>query len=101
LHDHYYNQFPRQFVTAYRDGHPAPMQPRINAHQTRLDLKSQRWRTKLTAAERKLYLRTRLIDLFGWRVSPGRSSRKIVGSHRRDQGAFTAPRAGGGPKKRC
>jgi len=91
MHDYYYNQFPRQFVMAYRGGHPAPMQPRIAAHQTRLDLISPRWRTKLTAAERKLLLRTKLIDLFGWRVGPGRSSRTIVGSHRRDQGAFTRP----------
>jgi glycosyltransferase involved in cell wall biosynthesis len=89
IHDHYYNQFPRQFVMEYRGSHPASMQPRIQAHQTRLDLKSPRWRTKLTAVERKLYLRTKLIDLFGWRIGPGRSSRKIVGSHRRDEGAFT------------
>ena len=91
MRDYYYNQFPRQFVMAYRGDHPASMQSRIDAHQTRLDLTSPRWRTKLTAAERKLFLRTKFTDLFGWRVGPGRSSRTIVGSHRRDQGAFTGP----------
>jgi glycosyltransferase involved in cell wall biosynthesis len=100
MHDYYYSQFPRQFVMEYRGGHPAPMQARIDAHQTRLDLKSPRWRTTLTAAERKLYLRTKLIDLFGWRAGPGRSSRKMVGSHRRDQGAFSAGGAAERPKKR-
>ncbi len=89
LRDYYYNQFPRQFVMQYRGTHPASMQARIQAHQTWLDHKSPRWRTKLTAAERKVYLRTKLIDLFSWRAGPGRPSRKIVESYRRDEGAFT------------
>ncbi|HKM87384.1 MAG TPA: hypothetical protein VJX48_02150 [Xanthobacteraceae bacterium] len=100
MQDYYYIQFPQQFVMEYRGGHPAPMQARIAAHQTRLDLQSPCWRTTLTPAERKLYLRTKLIDLFGWRVGPGRSSRKIVGSHRRDQGAFSAAHAAERPKTR-
>jgi glycosyltransferase involved in cell wall biosynthesis len=87
--DHYYNQFPRQFVLPYRGSHPAPMRHRIERHEGKLDHDSPLWRTALTPAERKLHLRTKLIDIFGWRAGPGRSSRKIVASHRRDQGAFT------------
>jgi glycosyltransferase involved in cell wall biosynthesis len=87
--DYYYNQFPRQFVLAYRGSHPAAMRHRIERHETKLDHDSPLWRTSLTPAERKLHLRTKLIDIFGWRAGPGRSSRKIVASHRRDQGAFT------------
>ena len=95
MNDYYYRQFPRQFVMEYRGSHPSSMLPRIKAHQTRLDINSPRWRTKLTPAESKLYLRTKLIDVFGWRAAPGRSSRKIVGSHRRDAGAFARPNRNG------
>lgn len=87
--DYYYQQFPRQFVMEYRGSHPASMQPRIQAFPTRLDLESARWRTKLTRAERKRYMRTKIVEVFGWRAGPGRTSRKIVGSHRRDDGAFS------------
>jgi hypothetical protein len=86
---YYYNQFPRQFVMPYRGSHPASMRQRIESNDTRLDHGSPLWRTTLTAAERRLYWRTKLIDAFGWRIGPGRSSRKIVASLRRDEGAFT------------
>jgi len=88
--NYYYNQFPQQFVTPYRGSHPASMRQRIESSDTKLDHSSPLWRTTLTPAERRLYWRTRLIDAFGWRFGPGRSSRKIVASLRRDEGAFTA-----------
>lgn len=91
--DYYYKQWPRQFVMEYRGDHPASMQQRIQAYSTPLDLKSARWRTKLTLAERTCYLRTKLVELFGWRVSSGRAGRKMVGSHRRNNGAFAQSKA--------
>lgn len=85
LDDYYYKRLPRQFVAEYRGSHPASMRPRIQALTTRLDLKSPRWRTNLTNAERRRYLRTKLVEVFGWRAGGGKTSRKIVGSHRRDR----------------
>jgi glycosyltransferase involved in cell wall biosynthesis len=85
---HYYSQFPRQFVIAYRGSHPAPMQERVKSHRDPLDLNSPLWRTKLTWRERRRFLRTRLTSLLGARFGPGRTSRRLVGSHRRDAGAF-------------
>ncbi len=85
---YYYNQFPRQFVMKYRGDHPASMQERIRSHQTRLDLDSPHWRTRLTTAERKTRLRTKLVELLGWRAAPGRAGRKIVGTYRRGDEAF-------------
>ena len=85
----YYTQFPRQFLIEYRGSHPAPMQNRIRDHSNELDLRSPLWRTTLTKKERQLQRRTKLIDIFGWRAGPGRNSRKIVATHRRDTGAFS------------
>jgi hypothetical protein len=85
----YYSQFPRRFVAGYRGSHPATMTERIRAHSEPLDHDSPLWRTELTWAERKLAARTAITRRLGWRAGPGRSSRKIVVSHRVDDGAFS------------
>ena len=58
------------------------MHERIAAYDQPLDLASPRWRTTLTPKERRQQWRSKLIDLFGYAAASGRSSRKIVVSHR-------------------
>jgi glycosyltransferase involved in cell wall biosynthesis len=89
LQDYYYNQFPRQFVAPYRGSHPASMRQRIESNDMKLDHDSRLWRTTLTPAERKVLWRTKLTNALGWRVGPGRSSRKVVASLRRGADVFT------------
>jgi len=98
--DYYCRRTPRQFVMAYHGSHPAPMQKRIQTSTTALDLESDRWRTELTPTEHRRYLRTKIVELFGWRTSSGRASRKIVGSYRLNEGAFTRSTASGATRKR-
>jgi glycosyltransferase involved in cell wall biosynthesis len=78
----YYQKIPRGFLARFRGSHPAPMRERIAAYDQPLDLASPRWRTTLTPKERRQQLRTRLIDVFGHVAASGRTSRKIVASHR-------------------
>jgi glycosyltransferase involved in cell wall biosynthesis len=78
----YYQKVPRSFLAAFRGTHPASMRERIAAYDERLDLASPRWRTTLTASERRNRWRSKLIDLFGYAAGSGRGSRKIVASHR-------------------
>lgn len=78
----YYQKVPRSFLASFRGSHPAPMRGRIAAYDQPLDLSSPRWRTTLNAKERRQKWRTKLIDLFGYMAASGRSSRKIVVSHR-------------------
>jgi hypothetical protein len=58
------------------------MRERIAASDHPLDLASPRWRSTLTSRERRQQWRSKLIDLFGYAAASGRSSRKIVASHR-------------------
>ena len=78
----YYQKVPRAFLAPFRGEHPASMRERIAAYDQPLDLASPRWRSALTAGERRQQWRSRLIDLFGYAAGPGRTSRKIVASHR-------------------
>lgn len=78
----YYQKVPRIFLAPFRGSHPASMRERIAAYDQPLDLASPRWRSTLTASERRQQWRSRLIDLLGYAAGPGRSSRKIVASHR-------------------
>jgi glycosyltransferase involved in cell wall biosynthesis len=78
----YYQKVPRAFLAPFRGEHPASMRERIAAYDQPLDLASPRWRGALTASERRQQWRSRLIDLFGYAAGPGRTSRKIVASHR-------------------
>jgi hypothetical protein len=78
----YYQKIPRSFLARFRGNHPAPMRARIAACDQPLDLASPRWRATLTPNERRQQWRTRLIDLFGYAAASGRTSRKILASHR-------------------
>jgi hypothetical protein len=78
----YYQKVPRSFLAQYRGTHPASMRERIAAYDEPLDLASPRWRTTLTASERRNQWRSKLIDLFGYAAGSGRGSRKIIASHR-------------------
>jgi glycosyltransferase involved in cell wall biosynthesis len=78
----YYQKVPRAFLAPFRGKHPASMRERIAAYDQPLDLTSPRWRSTLTASERRQQWRSRLIGLFGYAAGPGRTSRKIVASHR-------------------
>jgi hypothetical protein len=78
----YYDKIPRSFLARFRGSHPQPMRERIVSYDQPLDLSSPRWRTTLTAKERRQAWRSKLIDLFGYGAASGRSSRKIVASHR-------------------
>ena len=77
-----YPKLPREFLARFRGSHPAPMRERIAAYDQPLDLGSPKWRTTLTAKERKQRWRSKLIDIFGYAGASGRTSRKIVASHR-------------------
>lgn len=79
----YYERLPRSFVAPFRGSHPAPMRERIAAYDQPLDLSSPRWRTTLTPLERRRQWRSKLIDLFGYAAASGRTSRKIIASHRK------------------
>jgi hypothetical protein len=87
LQDEYYLRHPRSFVTEFRGTHPASMRARIASYDNPLDLNSPRWRTQLKSGERKRQLRTALIRMFGYRVSTGHWSRRLVASHRGETGA--------------
>jgi glycosyltransferase involved in cell wall biosynthesis len=78
----YYEKLPRSFLARFRGSHPSPMRERIASYDQPLDLASPRWRTTLTPKERRQQWRSKLIDLFGYGGASGRSSRKIVASHR-------------------
>jgi hypothetical protein len=78
----YYQKIPGSFLARFRGSHPEPMRARIAAYDQPLDLASPRWRKTLTPKERRQAWRTKLIDVFGYAVASGRSSRKIVVSHR-------------------
>lgn len=78
----FYQKVPRSFLAAFRGTHPASMQQRIAASDQPLDLASPRWRATLTPSERRRQWRSKLIDVFGYAAASGRSSRKIVASHR-------------------
>lgn len=82
--ENYYERIARQFVTEYRDSHPAPMHDRINDFVSQVDLGSPSWRSVLTPIEYRRYWRSRLIKLIGRRnVFPWISNEyKIVASHR-------------------
>ena len=75
----YYHKVPRRFVQSFHGTHPAVMHERIAAHPLKLDLHSPRWRTKLTAAERRLYLKGWLVDHTTDRFA--RPDYKLVGKH--------------------
>jgi hypothetical protein len=77
-----YTRVPLAFLSRYTGSHPAGMGERIARHDFRLDMGRSDWRTKLTRREKGIYLRTLLIDILGLIVASGRSSRRIVSSHR-------------------
>jgi glycosyltransferase involved in cell wall biosynthesis len=77
---HYYRSFPRRFLARYVGAHPQSFAARIRDHGFDYDEGSPLWRTTLTAAERKLWWRSALVDWFG--ISSGIPSRKIIASHR-------------------
>jgi hypothetical protein len=79
----YYERVPRKFVASWRSSHPAPMSKRIESYPFKLDLDSRLWRSTLTKTERKQEWRSKITELFGYGASSGRSSRKIVASHRK------------------
>jgi hypothetical protein len=82
----HFTRVPRAFLSRYMGSHPASMHERIARHDTALDMDGPEWRTSMTRREKAIYLRTLLIGLLGVQASSGRSSRKIVASHR-PQGA--------------
>ena len=75
--DLYDSWFPRRFVGAYDGVHPAVMADRIARHPLRMDLDSPRWRTRLSAADRKRLFQTWWIEHFGDRFI-GRGSYRLV-----------------------
>ena len=75
--DYYYQHIPRQFVTRFTGTHPAVMAERIRQHPVDLDHDSPRWRTRLTAKERRTLIKSRLIDMTTDRFT-GRNSYKLV-----------------------
>ena len=85
---YYYRRLPRQFVAQYTGPHPQSFQRRIETDGYCLDLDSPLWRTALSASEKRLHMRSRLIGWFGVRAASGRSSRKIVACHRRDNDLY-------------
>lgn len=86
LQEEYYASHLRSFMTEYRGTHPAAMQARIASYNNPLDFNSPRWRTQLRPGERRRLLRTALMRVFGFPAS-GRSSQRIVASHRGETGA--------------
>ena len=76
--DLHYTQYPKQFFKIFEGSHPAVMQSRIESHSIRVDHDSPKWRTQLTAKERrqlrKGWLARHLIDRW-----TGRGDYKIVG----------------------
>ncbi|MBU2583092.1 MAG: glycosyltransferase [Alphaproteobacteria bacterium] len=79
---YFYTRVPRCFVTAYTGTHPATMRAKIAAFSGKLDLDSPLWRTKLSTREQRHYLGTLLAKRFGVRFASGRTSRKLIASHR-------------------
>ncbi len=77
MRDFYYREVPRQFICKFTGSHPAVMAKRINAHPLTLDHDSPEWRTALTAKERRILIKSRLIDLTTDRFT-GRGSYKLV-----------------------
>jgi len=70
---YYYQKYPRQFVSPFRESHPAIMRKRIAAHPVTLDHNSPDWRTTLTAREKRQLFKSsplarRLRDLAGRRA---------------------------------
>ncbi|MEX0886258.1 MAG: hypothetical protein WD009_07455 [Phycisphaeraceae bacterium] len=80
--DFYYQRMPRQFVTRFPGTHPAVMAERITQHPIELDHDAPQWRTTLTAAERRLLIKSKLIDLTTDRWT-GRGSYRLVSGRRR------------------
>jgi hypothetical protein len=85
--DRNYRVVPRQFISAYRGTHPSSMQARVLRHSHPLDHASPAWRSELSLRERGMLMRTWLYRTFGCRFASGKSSRRIVASHRGEPGA--------------
>jgi glycosyltransferase involved in cell wall biosynthesis len=73
----YYKSFPQCFFERYAGTHPVVMADRIARHPLRMDLDSPRWRTRLSAADRKRLFQTWWIEHFGDRLV-GRGSYRLV-----------------------
>jgi glycosyltransferase involved in cell wall biosynthesis len=80
--DDRYASFPRQFLSEYRGGHPAPMRDRIAQSGPPLEQDSPHWRTELTRRERKVYWRSKLTEWLGRRALPLSAGDRIIASHR-------------------
>jgi len=63
------------------------MHARILAHGPSLDHDSPAWRTALALRERGALMRTWLNKKFGTVFASGKSSRRIIASHRGEPGA--------------
>jgi hypothetical protein len=73
----FYQYFPRQFVTPYKERHPKVMAGRIKKHPVSLDLSSPSWRTTLTLGEKWLLLKTLFVTKVTDRLS-GRGSYRLL-----------------------
>ena len=85
--NYYYCRLPRCFFAEYTGPHPASFAERIARGPEPLDLNSPLWRKDLTPRERRICLRSRLIGRLGVIATSGRSSRKLIASHRTNNDA--------------
>lgn len=78
--DLYYTRYPKRFVERYQGTHPAVMADRIARHPIALDHDSPRWRTQLTASEKRTLLMGWVVDHTTDRFT-ARGDYTLVGRH--------------------